>query len=103
MLKEFVDELGEPQYGYKLMQSTGFSSAKTYQILARLTGAGWLTRHDDPGATPESGGPPRITYTMRPQAVPRARTLIQEAQEEFSPAPKRRRVRNPLQAFGWTS
>ena len=92
VLKVFVDELGEPQHGYRLMKSTGFSSAKTYQILARLQRAGWLDRFDDPDASPESGGPPRITYKLRRAAVPKARHLLAEAQKEFAPVPARRRV-----------
>jgi hypothetical protein len=69
----------QPQHGYKLMKSIGFSSAKTYQILARLQAAGWLDRLDDPDASPESRGPPRITYRLAGNAVPKARRLLAEA------------------------
>jgi PadR family transcriptional regulator PadR len=100
MLKSFVDDVGEPKHGYGLMQETGFSSAKVYQILARLTSAGWLDRFDDPSATPASGGPPRITYRLRADAVPHARRALGEAHREFAPAspPPRRRVLGPAQA-----
>lgn len=101
VVKEFVDNVGEPQYGYGLMQATGFSSAKIYGILGRLRDAGWLDRNDDPSARPESGGPPRVTYQLRSEAVRPARLMVAEAQNEFAPAPKRRRLRGAVQAMGW--
>jgi hypothetical protein len=76
VLKAFLDDLDRDIYGYLLMTETGSSSAKTYQILGRLTGAGWLDRRDDPDASPQSGGPPRITYRLRGDAVSRARHLV---------------------------
>jgi PadR family transcriptional regulator, regulatory protein PadR len=101
ILKAFLDDLKEPKYGYLLMTETGFSSAKTYQVLGRLTGAGWLDRFDDPDASPQSGGPPRITYRLRGAAVPMARRLVAEAQEELAPAPRRRSLRGTAHALGW--
>lgn len=92
ILKAFLDDLGTAQYGYGLMRETGFSSAKVYQILARLDRAGWLDRFDDPTASPVSGGPPRITYRLQPTAVRAARHLVAEAEREFAPAGK---------SFGW--
>src|SRR5947209_3074635 len=86
ILKAFLDNLDEQKHGYGLMRETGFSSAKVYQILARLTSAGWLDRSDDPDASPETGGPPRITYRLRGDAVRQARHLVAEAQGEFAPA-----------------
>jgi PadR family transcriptional regulator PadR len=100
-LKAFLDHPDRDIYGYLLIKETGFSSAKTYQVLARLTGAGWLDRFDDPNASPQSGGPPRITYRLRGDAVPRARRLVTEAQEELAPAPGRRWVRGTAHALGW--
>lgn len=101
ILKEFVDDVSEPRHGYGLMRETGFSSAKVYQILARLTSAGWLDRLDNPDASPESGGPPRITYRLRGDAVPQARRAVSEAQQEFAPASRPRRARGRVPAVGW--
>lgn len=109
ILKAFVDKIDaapggktgdHATYGYELMQVTGYSSGKVYQILARLFNAGWLDRFDNPNASPESGGPPRITYQLRPDAVPGARRLVLEAQQEFAPA-KRRRLPGTVRALGW--
>jgi DNA-binding PadR family transcriptional regulator len=102
IVKAFVDDVGEPKHGYGLMRETGFSSAKVYQILARLTTAGWLDRLDDPNASPETGGPPRISYRLRADAVPHARRVIAEAQREFGPASRRRPVHGPANALGST-
>lgn len=81
ILEEFLEDPQYTRYGYQLMMETGFSSAKTYQILARLTSAGWLDRHNDASASPRSGGPPRVTYRLEGAAVPAARRLI-AAQEK---------------------
>ena len=83
ILEEFLEDPQYTRYGYQLMMETGFSSAKTYQILARLTSAGWLDRHHDSSASPRSGGPPRVTYRLHSAAVPAARRLI-AAQHEKS-------------------
>lgn len=87
-------------YGYEVMRETGFSSGKTYTVLLRLVKAGWLDRLDNPDADPVSGGPPRITYHLRPEAVPAARRLIAEARKEFAPA-RKRRSGGPVRAPGW--
>jgi predicted transcriptional regulator len=93
ILKAFVDDLGESKHGYGLMRDTGFSSAKVYQILARLTSAGWVDRLDDPNASPETGGPPRITYRLREdarQAAVLARNhhnLTRSMEKDTDPAP----------------
>ncbi len=100
ILQVFLADVGQDQYGYGLMQATDFSSAKVYQILARLSKAGWLDRFDNPGATPESDGPPRITYRLRPEAVRAARHLVADTQEELSP--RARRVRARRTALGLT-
>jgi hypothetical protein len=100
VLNVFLEDVERSIYGYLLMSETGYSSAKTYQVLARLTAAGWLDRFDDPDASPKSGGPPRITYRLRANAVPKARRLVNEALEELKPAPARRWVRGTAHALG---
>lgn len=82
ILEEFLGDPEYVRYGYQLMTDTGFSSAKTYKILARLTTAGWLERRHDPTASPRSGGPPRVTYQLRGAAAPAARRLIAEQAEK---------------------
>jgi PadR family transcriptional regulator, regulatory protein PadR len=102
VLQVFLSDLEEPQHGYKIIKATGYSGAKTYGVLARLHTAGWLDRYDDPHASPQSGGPPRITYRLRGDAVPKARRLLAEAQKELAPAPARRRtIGGAAHALGW--
>jgi PadR family transcriptional regulator PadR len=94
VLRVFLDDLTTPQYGYGLMEATGYDSGKVYQIIARLKTAGWLERLNDPEAVPASGGPPRITYKLREDAVAMARRLVTEAEEEVTsrtPAARRHR------------
>ena len=109
ILKAFTDKLDSQPggrtedyatYGYELMQETGFGSGKTYSILLRLVNAGWLERLDNPDASPERGGPPRITYQLRPEAVPAARRLVAEARKKFAPA-RKRRMPGAVRALGW--
>lgn len=90
VLGAFLDDLAAEQYGYRLMQETGFSSGKIYQILARLEAAGWLQRH--PEGTGRSGGPARVTYTMQPEAVPVARRAIAAVREDLAPRPTSHRI-----------
>ncbi len=68
VLELFLDDLTRQHYGYQIMDATDFSSGKTYQILARLTAAGWLERHD--GVPSDNGGPPRVAYSIPTCAVP---------------------------------
>ncbi|SUA31565.1 Uncharacterised protein [Mycolicibacterium fortuitum] len=84
ILKAFVDHPDRANYGYGLMRETGYSSAKVYQILNRLTGAGWLERSEAPRSTTEAAGPPRVSYRLHPDAVAASRELITEAQKEFA-------------------
>lgn len=91
ILRVFLDDLSQPQYGYGLMRETGFSSAKVYQILIRLTDKQWVVRHENKDVATESGGPPRVTYELLPEAVPAARRLVSEAHRALAPStPKRK-------------
>jgi len=111
ILKAFIDKLDHPPggrtgdhftYGYELMRETDFASSKVYAILVRLDDAGWLDRRTDPDARPESGGPPRNTFQLKPEAVPAARRLVAEAQKEFAPT-RKRRLAGVVRALGWLS
>ena len=57
VLREFLADVGEPRYGYELMQSTEFPSGKLYPILARLQHAGWLCREREALIRPMSVAP----------------------------------------------
>ncbi|WP_141751399.1 helix-turn-helix transcriptional regulator [Rhodococcus sp. 1139] len=66
-------------YGYRVMDALGYSSGKTYRILARLTGANWLVRHD-PGLDSVSGKP-RVTYSIAPAARSTIKAALADARE----------------------
>jgi PadR family transcriptional regulator PadR len=95
----FLDDLTAEQYGYQLMKATGYPSGKIHQLLARLRSAGWIERLDNPDADPTSGGPPRITYRLYPEAVPMARRLVASAQAELSAST--RTTRGPVAEGAW--
>jgi PadR family transcriptional regulator, regulatory protein PadR len=93
VLRVFLANPDAPQYGYGLMKITNFDSGKVYGILARLHDAGWLERTREPD--PESGGPARVRYWLRPDGVEMARALVAEADDvpRTEPALQRRRGR----------
>lgn len=79
VLELFLADLSEPLYGYLIMDTTGFSSGKSYGILARLTAAGWLERRHDTNSS--KGGAPPVTYSIPPNAVPTIRRAVSDAAE----------------------
>ncbi len=89
VLTLILDDLTEPLYGYRIMDETGFPSGKVYQILDRLTAAGWLIRHDA-----GSDAPRRITYTLPSESVPAVRRALSEAGERATQG-RRQRVHVP--------
>ena len=76
LLRLFLDDPTASRYGYELMRATGFASGKLYPILARLEKAGWLVRLEP--ASDSSGGPPRVGYTLAPDAVATVRAELSE-------------------------
>lgn len=88
VLELFLADLAEPLYGYRIMDTTGFSSGKTYQILARLTAAGWLERRHDVSSS--RGGPPPVAYTISPDALPTIRDTVADAIERRARGTTRR-------------
>ncbi|MDV8008954.1 hypothetical protein [Rhodococcus sp. IEGM 1318] len=66
-------------YGYRIMDALGYSSGKTYRILARLVSANWLIRNEDGTDTPS--GRQRVTYSIAPAANETIRAALSEAAE----------------------
>lgn len=69
VLREFLADVGEPRYGYELMQSTEFPSGKLYPILARLQHAGWLCRERESVDPAHVGRPARYLYRITPEGI----------------------------------
>ena len=60
----FLADDPHPHYGYELMKKTGFPSGKLYNILGRLTHAGWLIRDREDIDPAKEGRPARYTYRL---------------------------------------
>ena len=75
-MRVFLGDPAAPQHGYGPMKRCNYDSGKVYGILARLHDAGWLERTRD--ADPESDGPQRVRYRLRPETVETARPLVSD-------------------------
>jgi DNA-binding PadR family transcriptional regulator len=85
VLKIFLEDPGQPRYGFELMKLTGMPSGSLYPMLSRLEGAGWLTRGKediDPGS---AGRPARTNYTITGAAVSAARVQLAALSEQYRP------------------
>jgi PadR family transcriptional regulator PadR len=87
VLRQFLEDMSRPRYGYDLMQSTGYPSGKLYPILARLQHAGWLTRTAESVDPGEAGRPARYTYVLTGDGAVRARLELAENSAQLAPPP----------------
>jgi DNA-binding PadR family transcriptional regulator len=87
VLRAFLDDPAQPQYGYDLMRQIGFPSGKLYPILSRLHRAGWLVREQeviDPGV---EGRPARTVYRLSPTGAVAARRELAALAAQLRPPP----------------
>ena len=91
VLREFLDDVAQPRYGYDLMRQTGFPSGKLYPILARLQRAGWLAKEIEDVDPVEAGRPARRLYRLSAEGVRAARHELAVVNEQV-------RVRTPQPA-----
>jgi PadR family transcriptional regulator PadR len=73
VLKIFLEDPGQPRYGFELMKLTGMTSGSLYPMLAKLEGAGWLTRGKEDIDPCAVGRPPRMQYSITSAAESAAR------------------------------
>lgn len=66
-------------YGYRIMDTLGYSSGKTYRILARLVSANWLIRNES--GVDGTSGRKRVTYSLSPAAGDTIRAAMSDADE----------------------
>jgi PadR family transcriptional regulator, regulatory protein PadR len=92
VLKVFLEDPNQPRYGFELMKLTGLASGSLYPMLARLEGAGWLTRGKEDIDPHAAGRPARTNYTITGDAASAARVRLAALSEQFRPpAPSRLR------------
>jgi PadR family transcriptional regulator, regulatory protein PadR len=85
VLKVFLEDPDQPRYGFELMKLTGLASGSLYPMLARLEGAGWLTRGKEDIDPSTAGRPARTNYTIAGAAVSAARIQLAALSEQFRP------------------
>lgn len=92
ILKVFLEDPDQPRYGFELMKVTGMSSGTLYPLLAKLAGAGWLTKGREDIDPRSVGRPARTHYIISGAAVNAARCQLAELSEQYRPpAPGRLR------------
>src|SRR6516162_10947898 len=84
VLREFLADVTQPRYGYDLMEATGYPSGKLYPILARLKGAGWLTRTPEETDPSQAGRPARYLYRLTPDGAELARQELATLSAQLS-------------------
>lgn len=91
VLRVFLEDPAQPQYGYDLMRQTGFASGKLYPILARLEAAGWILKEREQVNPSQEGRPPRRFYRLTADGLPAARIELATLNEQLRPqGPPRR-------------
>jgi PadR family transcriptional regulator PadR len=85
VLKIFLEDPGQPRYGFELMKLTGLASGSLYPMLARLEEAGWLTRGREDIDPREAGRPLRLHYTIAGDAVTAARVQLAALSDQYRP------------------
>ncbi len=94
VLKIFLEDPGQPRYGFEIMRLTGLASGSLYPMLARLEEAGWLTRGKESIDPHTEGRPARLHYTITGAAVTAARLQLAALSDQYRPpAPVRARPR----------
>jgi PadR family transcriptional regulator PadR len=86
VLNVFLENPGQPRYGFELMKRTSMASGSLYPLLARLVADGWLTRSRERVNPSSAGRPPRMLYRIIGAAVPEARVKLAELSERYRPA-----------------
>lgn len=85
LLRVFLEDPGEPRYGYDLMRQTGFPSGKLYPILARLEAAGWLIKELEQVSPAAVGRPARRNYRLSGEGAAAARRELAVVNAQLRP------------------
>ena len=93
VLRNFLEDPTDPQYGFDLMQTTGLPSGTLYPILARLENAGWITGRREAIDPRAAARPVRRMYTLTADGATAARRELAQLSTQLRPPPIRRVVR----------
>lgn len=100
VLREFLDDVSKPRYGYELMQVTGYASGKLYPILSRLAVAGWLIREREDVESSRAGRPVRYTYRLSQHGAMAAQSELATLRGQLAPQPSSARPQPCLRPDG---
>ncbi|MEU4599933.1 PadR family transcriptional regulator [Nocardia sp. NPDC023988] len=96
VLREFVVNAHEQQWGFDLLQRLGLASGTLYPILRRLEEAGWIVGQlEDIDNAAQEGRRPRKYYSLTAEAHPLAVRALREFSTRAQPplSPEQVRVR----------
>jgi DNA-binding PadR family transcriptional regulator len=93
VLRAFLADLSEPQYGYGLMRAAKLPSGTLYPMLARLEDEGLVTSEWEPRADDHGGRPPRKLYRLTGEGARVARAELAEVDLRASRESARTRQR----------
>jgi DNA-binding MarR family transcriptional regulator len=85
VLRVFLEDPNRSRYGFELMKLTGMPSGSLYPMLARLEGAGWLTRGKEDIDPRAAGRPARANYTITGAAASASRIQLAVLSERYRP------------------
>ena len=75
ILRAFLEEPDQEQYGFGIMRSTGLKSASVYPMLDRLEQSGWILGYDEDIDERTAGRRRRRLYKLSPTGERRCRGL----------------------------
>ena len=78
VLRAFVDDPSEEQYGFGLMRSTRVKSGSLYPILERFERLGWIEGYDESINEHTEGRPRRRLYRLTALGEREARKAVAE-------------------------
>jgi PadR family transcriptional regulator PadR len=85
VLRRFLEDPAEPQYGFDLMRATGLASGTLYVILARLERAGWLSGEQEDVDPVATGRPARRFYRLTADGAQAAHLELAELSDQLRP------------------
>jgi DNA-binding PadR family transcriptional regulator len=89
VLRVFLADPSQAQYGYDLMQKTGYPSGTLYPMLARLQHAGWLVKTTEQIDPSQAARPVRSMYLLTGHGIQAARHELAALSQDFSLSPRR--------------
>jgi DNA-binding PadR family transcriptional regulator len=87
VLRAFVDDPGEEQYGFGLMRSTRVKSGSLYPILERFERLRWIEGYDESIDEHTEGRPRRRLYRLTALGEREARKAVAEFYRDVGHAP----------------